>query len=1018
TGPLIVSGGSGNDAVTIDLSSGNPIPTGGVNFDGNTGSNTLTVGAAITTAATYTGAIVPNAGSLQLAGAVTGTINYSGVPAVIDNVIAADRAFNFTGSAKTVAVTDAGGGTLKVDSTSGQLVTFPTPDGSLSINSGAGDDTINITSLDPAFHGGLAVLGGDGSDTIHLNTSLTVSANHDLIVAAETVTVPAGIVFATSGTGDIAITADSLAVALTASFTSESSVTLTPATLGTPVNLGAAGAAGTLGLTDAVLDRFTTPSLVIGDAGSGALTVSAAISRSSATTLALNSGGAITLNAGINTNGGNVTLDGTSVSPVATGVDVSMGASSILDFGPGTNVALAIGGSTADTTYGQLNVAGHVNLSGANLTLSGAYVPQPTDVFVLVNNDGTDPISGIFNGLVEGTTFAFNGKILAIHYSGGSGNDVVLSVPAPPGSVTPPPNGIYTQSQVISITVNFNKAVFVTGTPQMNLDIGGFPRSASYVSGSGTSALVFSYVVATGDSDSDGIALLSPLSLNGGTIVDSLSDSVPLSFTPPNTTGVLIDGRVLFTSGTSPAPGPVAGGSSVGTWGSIRSGMAIASSGALAFRGYLNLSATVTANDFQGIWKTPDGTGASATQVARSGNAAPDVPGGMFDVLPFNPVINSLARTSFVGFLRVGMGGVNTSNDSGIWSELGGSGLHLVLREGDALAGGIVKAAAPSGWVATSENGKAAFNVRLSNGSALVRASLAGGTATLVTLATEGGTAPGGGTFDTFVGNSNDARMNSGGDVAFLSYLQAGGSGLWYQSAAGSLGTVVRSGGTAPGLAETFLSFERPTLGTGIIAFRAFLSVHGQSVWKGNPTTPGSIAIIGKTGDTTFPGMPAGSKLWSIWSPFSNASGKVAFRVSVLDASSVETRAIVTDSDGTAKIIAKAGDSAPGSGGQKFVSFDHPVIGDGNHTAFIASTTGGTVGLWRQSGGGGPIELLLRVGDTIPGASGSEVISTITIPGTATADRLNEQRCVDATGRVLVHVSYNSGNTGMLMAAP
>src|SRR5205814_9823334 len=66
-------------------------------------------------------------------------------------------------------------------------------------------------------------------------------------------------------------------------------------------------------------------------------------------------------------------------------------------------------------------------------------------------------------------------------------------------------------------------------------------RTASYLSGTGTSALVFRYIVQPGDNGTDGIAAISPIGLNGGTIKDSAGNDAALTFTAPNTSAVLVD---------------------------------------------------------------------------------------------------------------------------------------------------------------------------------------------------------------------------------------------------------------------------------------------------------------------------------------------------------------------------------------------------------------------------------------------------------------------------------------------
>src|SRR5206468_5978155 len=111
-------------------------------------------------------------------------------------------------------------------------------------------------------------------------------------------------------------------------------------------------------------------------------------------------------------------------------------------------------------------------------------------------------------------------------------------------SVSKPGNGSYKAGQNLDFTVTFNEnATVVTtgGTPAIGLTIGATARNASYLSGSGTSALLFRYTTVSGDTDSDGIAVASPISLNGGTIKDASGNTASLSFTAPNTSAVLID---------------------------------------------------------------------------------------------------------------------------------------------------------------------------------------------------------------------------------------------------------------------------------------------------------------------------------------------------------------------------------------------------------------------------------------------------------------------------------------------
>ena len=77
--------------------------------------------------------------------------------------------------------------------------------------------------------------------------------------------------------------------------------------------------------------------------------------------------------------------------------------------------------------------------------------------------------------------------------------------------------------------MTFSENVTVTGSPRLELAIGSSNRPAEYESTDG-SAVVFSYTVAQGDSDSDGIAVAADkLTLNGGSIKDAADNDASLS---------------------------------------------------------------------------------------------------------------------------------------------------------------------------------------------------------------------------------------------------------------------------------------------------------------------------------------------------------------------------------------------------------------------------------------------------------------------------------------------------------
>ncbi len=97
-------------------------------------------------------------------------------------------------------------------------------------------------------------------------------------------------------------------------------------------------------------------------------------------------------------------------------------------------------------------------------------------------------------------------------------------------------------SVTIPLTVNLSEAVTVTGTPRVAVDVGGQTRYATYSAGTGTTALTFTLTPQAGDVDLDGIAVSSPIDLNGGTIKDLAGNNLAaLTFTPPNTSGIKVN---------------------------------------------------------------------------------------------------------------------------------------------------------------------------------------------------------------------------------------------------------------------------------------------------------------------------------------------------------------------------------------------------------------------------------------------------------------------------------------------
>ncbi len=108
-------------------------------------------------------------------------------------------------------------------------------------------------------------------------------------------------------------------------------------------------------------------------------------------------------------------------------------------------------------------------------------------------------------------------------------------------SSTVPVNGTYVAGQNLDFTVTYSEPVVVTGSPFVGVTLDSGAAQAAYVSGTGTATITFRYTVAPGNLDTDGIAVDSSITLNGGTIKDAAGNNAATGVTFPSTAGVLVD---------------------------------------------------------------------------------------------------------------------------------------------------------------------------------------------------------------------------------------------------------------------------------------------------------------------------------------------------------------------------------------------------------------------------------------------------------------------------------------------
>lgn len=202
---VLLVGGTGNDSVTIDLSGGNPLTAGGIEFRGNgtvdTDSLTFSNGTATSLTHVFSSS---TGGSINIDGFA---LAYSGVESLTDSLASSNRSITFGSSADTVTLSDTGttsDGLLRITRGGANVLNFQAPTGSLNVDLGGGNDLLTISTLDSkltivpaiqlgigndrvdatALWIGLLIQGGDGDDSINsgmANDTLLGGTGNDVL---------------------------------------------------------------------------------------------------------------------------------------------------------------------------------------------------------------------------------------------------------------------------------------------------------------------------------------------------------------------------------------------------------------------------------------------------------------------------------------------------------------------------------------------------------------------------------------------------------------------------------------------------------------------------------------------------------------------------------------------------------------------------------------------------------------------------------------------------------------------
>jgi Ca2+-binding RTX toxin-like protein len=207
--------------------------------------------------------------------------------------------------------------------------------------------------------------------------------------------------------------------------------------------LQSGGSASVFG-TDSLLTALNhigigeTSSLFPQDSGTSILSVGEGATVFAPGSMTVSSGGALRLSGGLvstpnlNVDGGGLIGGGqiTGSVKIASGGQVNPGVQTLWTnsvlFQTGSRFIASLSGRAAGTQYSQLDVTGATNINGAQLVVSESFTSAPDDEFVIIRNDGSDPVLGTFAGLNEGSVIVNDGVSYTVTYRGGDGNDVVL----------------------------------------------------------------------------------------------------------------------------------------------------------------------------------------------------------------------------------------------------------------------------------------------------------------------------------------------------------------------------------------------------------------------------------------------------------------------------------------------------------------------------------------------------------------------------------------------------------------
>ena len=436
TGTLTLMGSNTYTGTTLVSAGSLTLNAGGTALSDSTAVNLDTSGADLTLIANET------IGSLAGVTGTTVTLNANTLTTGGNNGTTA-----FAGViAGTGGLTKTGSGTMTLTGANTYSGTTTISAGSVVLNNAGGNAINDVSNVNLSVSGADLTLSSTtetiGSLTGTLGTTLSLGAN-TLTTTTSASTTMQGVISGTggslvkNGTGELTLSA-----ANTYTGTTTVGVGGSVRLFGTDGSLGGGNVANSGTVRFERSTAYTVANNITGTGaivqnGSGLVTLSGTNTAGAGTTVSF---GRLDVNGTLGSNvtvtapgalGGTGTVTGNVSGTGAVSPGNSPGVLNVVGtFGPVGSLDVEINGIVPGTQHDQVNVTGSVNLGGTTVLVIGTstIASVPGQQLVLINNDGTDAITGTFSGRAEGSTVTVNGQSFVISYIGGlDGNDVTLT---------------------------------------------------------------------------------------------------------------------------------------------------------------------------------------------------------------------------------------------------------------------------------------------------------------------------------------------------------------------------------------------------------------------------------------------------------------------------------------------------------------------------------------------------------------------------------------------------------------